>query len=339
MQDIINIAIIPAYEPSNDMINLLKELKKENLKIILIDDGSGKEYENVFAKSEEYATVLCHQQNYGKGIAIKTALKYIKENYKGQYNIVTLDCDGQHSAGDVKRILKEVENNSKKIVIGKRIRSKKTPLRSKLGNSITRLIYHFVTGIDVYDTQTGLRAFSNEIVDFLEDVNGERYEYEMNVLLECARNNIDIKEFEIKAIYIDNNSNSHFDTLKDSLRIYNQILKFSCSSLISFFIDYTLFIIFNMLLNKVILSNIFSRCISATVNYIINRKIVFKSEGKIFRSIVQYFLLAMIILTFNTLILNFLVEHLLINKYLAKVITEIISFFINWLMQKKVIFK
>lgn len=339
MGNIAKVAIIPAYEPKENILELLKELKKEDLNIIVVDDGSGKKFEKIFQFSEMYATVLHHPKNYGKGRAIKTALKYVKENYSTDYVIVTLDCDGQHTVNDVKKIYNEVLKNPNELVIGKRIRSNKTPLRSKLGNSITRFIYYLVTGTSIYDTQTGLRGFSKKHIDFMLNVNGERYEYEINVLLECSRNNIPIKEIVIETIYFDNNSNSHFNTIKDSMRIYKQIIKFSSSSLISFIIDYILYTIFNIILNNIIIANILARCISATVNYSINKKLVFLSKGKVLKSAFQYFLLAVSILVLNTLILNFFTRYLFINEYIAKIITEIILFLTSWFIQKKIIFK
>ena len=42
------IALIPAYEPTVNMISLLKELKNHNFEIIIINDGSGKRYNDFF---------------------------------------------------------------------------------------------------------------------------------------------------------------------------------------------------------------------------------------------------------------------------------------------------
>jgi hypothetical protein len=82
----------------------------------------------------------------------------------------------------------------------------------------------------VYDTQSGLRAFSNKLVPLMLEIEGNRFEYEMNVLLECSSKKIKITEIEIETIYIDNNSHSHFRTIKDSLKIYKNIIKFLTSS-------------------------------------------------------------------------------------------------------------
>lgn len=149
----------------------------------------------------------------------------MKKNIKKDYVVITVDCDGQHSVSDTLNLLNVCEKNPKDLILGKRLREGKIPLRSRLGNAITRFIYRITTGLDVYDTQTGLRAFSKTLVPFMLDIEGDRFEYEMNVLLNCPKNKIKIREVEIKTIYINNNSGSHFNPLKDSFEIYKEILK------------------------------------------------------------------------------------------------------------------
>ena len=219
------IILIPSYEPDIKLINLVNKLSNENMDIILIDDGSGSSYKEIFDKCKEYAIVISYEINKGKGYALKTGLKYIRDNFKEPYTIVTMDSDGQHRVSDAKKLIKEINVNEKILIIGKRIRNNNTPLRSKIGNALTRIIYRFATGIDVYDTQSGLRVFNNTLVDFLMDIEGNRFEYEMNVLLKCAIDKIQIKEVKIETIYIDNNSGSHFNAIKDSYRIYKDIIK------------------------------------------------------------------------------------------------------------------
>ena len=220
------IALIPSYKPNNNLIDLVKELSKNDFEIIIVDDGSGIEYKNIFTKIKNISKVISYEVNQGKGHALKTGLKYIKDNYFNDYVIVTLDCDGQHTIKDTIKITNEAQNNINTLVIGKRPRDKKIPLRSKIGNEVTRYIFRTITGIDVYDTQSGLRAFSKKLINTFIDTEGNRYEYEMNILLKCAYYNISIKEIEISTIYIDNNSNSHFNPIKDSIKIYKEIFKY-----------------------------------------------------------------------------------------------------------------
>lgn len=332
------IVLIPAYEPENNFITLIEELSLTDLKIIVIDDGSGDNYKDIFNQISKYAKVISYKENKGKGYALKTGLKYIKENYSS-FIVVTMDCDGQHTIEDALKLIDISKENEKSLILGKRIRSNKTPIRSRIGNSITRFIYRITTGLDVYDTQSGLRAFTDKLIDFLINIEGDRFEYEMNTLLECPKNKIKIQEIEITTIYIDNNSNSHFDTIKDSLLVYKEIIKFSLSSLICFIIDYLLYTIFIFTSKNLVLSNILARVVSTTINYTINKNLVFENNKSKTKTIIEYFILAIIILAINTMILNVLINKLFLNKMLSKLIVEIFLFTISYIIQQRIIFK
>lgn len=333
------IAVIPAYNPPKAILTVIERLTAFGFEIVVINDGSGADYNSIFKKCEKTAIIISHTQNKGKGRAIKTGLEYIKGNYSNSAVIVTVDADGQHSAADAVRVCNMADKNKGTLILGSRRFKGNVPLRSRIGNAVTRLVYRLSTGASVYDTQTGLRAFSADLIDKLLAVNGERYEYEMNVLLSFSKEKVPIKETEIETIYLDNNSSSHFDTIKDSARIYKEIFKFSASSLIGFAVDYLLYtaLIFTGL--NLQFSNIIARIVSASVNYTLNRKLVFKSGNKIASSAFQYFLLAIFILFGNTLLLSLLVDSFFINKMAAKIITELIFFAVSWFVQKKIIFR
>ena len=330
------VILIPSYEPDDKLIKLVDELKQNKLDIVVVNDGSNSSYDLIFNKIKRKAKVISYDINHGKGYALKIGLEYIREKYK-EFIVITMDSDGQHSVKDAIKLSNYSEKHLNELVIGKRIRSKKTPLRSKLGNSITMFFYRLSTGVKVYDTQTGLRAFSNNLIDFMLNVEGNRYEYEMNVLLYAPSNNIKIKELEIETIYIENNEGSHFNTIKDSYRVYKEIIKYSLSSIISFIVDYSFFTLFSIFLS-ITLSNILARIISATLNYTINKKIVFDSNKKTIVSFIEYTLLALFILVCNTVLLNVLV-NLGLNKYISKFLVEITLFIVSYLVQKTFVFK
>lgn len=221
------IILIPAYEPTTKLLDLLKKLKKENLTTIIVNDGSNNTYDEIFNEAKKYAYILKHDVNKGKGRALKTGIEYIQNNYKKDYVIITMDCDGQHTIKDALKLGEYTLNHNEELVTGKILRNKTTPLRSKIGNSITRFVYRTITGLDVYDTQTGLRAFSDKLVPLMLEIEGERFEYEMNVLLTCSTKKIKITEIQIDTIYIENNSGSHFNGIKDSIKIYKEIFKYT----------------------------------------------------------------------------------------------------------------
>ena len=215
------IILIPSYEPDDKLINLLKTIE-EKADIIIINDGSDKSYNKIFEEAKKYATVLSYKNNKGKGFALKKGLKYIKDKYH-DYVVVTMDSDGQHTIKDAMNLYNYAKDNKETLVLGKRTWNKSNPLKSRIGNSITRKVYKLMTGLTIYDTQTGLRAFSNKLIDYMLNIPGDRYEYEMNVLLNLKNNHIPYKEIDIETIYINNNETSHFNSIKDSYKIYKNI--------------------------------------------------------------------------------------------------------------------
>ena len=232
------IALIPAYQPTDQLLLLLQVAKDKGFQIVVVNDGSDKSLNKIFASAARFGAILHHTQNMGKGQAIKTGLSYIQDHYPADCIIVTMDADGQHRVEDAIKICKLAQENLDALVLGSRKLKENVPVRSRFGNTVTRLVYRISTGRKVWDTQTGLRAFSAKLIPQFLTVPGKRYEYEMNVLLTCSRTGIPILEEEIDTIYIDGNASSHFDTVKDSWRVYKEILKFSAASLISFFVDY-----------------------------------------------------------------------------------------------------
>ena len=218
------IILIPAYEPDEKLLKLLKDIDKKYL-VIVIDDGSGNEYKKIFDEAKKYSHVISYEKNMGKGYAIKLGLNYINDNYK-KYIVVTMDADGQHRLSDAIKLYDYVKDNLDCLVLGKRLFTKDMPIRSKIGNFITRKVFKIFTKLNIYDTQTGLRAFSYKLNHYMVDTFGDRYEYEMNVLLGLKDNNIKYKEIPIETIYYYNNKGSHFNIIKDSYLIYKNIFNY-----------------------------------------------------------------------------------------------------------------
>ncbi len=338
------IALIPAYEPADELLNLVVQLSDAHFRIVLVDDGSGENYRRIFSAAKRFAEVLVHDTNKGKGEALKTGLSYIQKHCPENSVVVTLDADGQHSVTDAIRVSEAAFSDTGSLILGCRRFCGVVPKRSRFGNAVTRFVYRTVTGLNVSDTQTGLRAFDAALIPFMLKVPGDRYEYEMNVLLKCARSKVPMREIEIATIYFDNNSGSHFSTLKDSFIIYRDIIKFTFSSLTGFLVDYGLYILLVALTGgldgavSIPLSNITARIVSSSVNYTLNRRFVFKSEECVSKTAVQYFTLAACILAGNTLLLSLMVNGLNVNEYAAKTITEISFFATSFFAQKFFIF-
>ena len=409
------IALIPAYEPDRKMLGVIADLGKTGFDVVVVDDGSGPEYAELFeqaaerlpGKSGRGVTLLIHDVNRGKGAALKTGLDFINNfmvvrGEEKQNIIVAVDADGQHLAIDALRAAYAAQGYPGTLVLGSRILNNKkaaassgeqsadhapdsqehiaacacgsnrqtaqttssgntqnVPLRSRFGNAVTRQVFRLATGVPVYDTQTGLRAFTADLIPSLLAVSGDRYEYELNVLMDFAGKGIPIREIEIETVYLEGNKSSHFNTVRDSYRIYKEIAKyaatggqkangikstakqaakFSSSSFASFLIDYAMYALLLMIGPGLVFANIGARLISSAANYTINRKLVFRSGKKVATSAVQYFALAAFILAGNTFVLHTMVTSLGINSMAAKVLTEVLFFMISWTVQRYVVF-
>ena len=223
MEDIKYIALVPSYEPDEVLKDVVEDLKKYNFIVIVVDDGSSKENKKYLDVNAD--KVISYEVNRGKGYALKTGYRYIKENYNN-YIVVNVDCDGQHKADDAYKLCEYVKEHPNTLAIGKRLRKDNVPIRSKVGNAITRFVFFSVTLRHIYDTQSGLRAFKDNLMDYMINMRGNGFEYEMNVLLNLKKKHIKHKEIVIKTIYIDNNRKSHFKVFKDSWKIYRQIILF-----------------------------------------------------------------------------------------------------------------
>ena len=337
------VALVPSYEPDFNLLEVANSLLENGFDVVVVNDGSGEQFNEVFNQLPKEVHYLSYETNHGKGYALKHGMKYIRDNYD-DCTVVTLDSDGQHKVIDAMRICDQCEiEQSSSLILGSRHFDKKAPFKSRFGNFMARTSFLISTHHKIYDTQTGLRAFRSDLLPMMIDIKGDRYEYEMNVLLETIRRGINIKEVKIETIYLNNNAGTHYNPFKDTMKIFKEVIKFSASSLIGFGIDYLAYTLLTLIPNEwpywLIMCNIIARIISASVNFTINYKLVFKSKSNVFLAILKYACLALFILGCGTLFLWLLVDKAGMNKYLAKIIVEVTMFIISWLIQRLFVFR
>lgn len=348
--------IIPSLEPDERLFPLLKGLKELHINnIIIVNDGSPGEYDHFFQKAKELygCTVLKHYVNLGKGRALKDAFNYCLENFPNLLGCITADSDGQHKPEDIQKCIHALLKNENSLILGCRdFSANHVPFKSKFGNKLTRKICKWLCGVNVTDTQTGLRAIPKEFMVHLLNVPGERFEFETNMLLETAtgKNKIDIKEITIQTVY-DSKENhiTHFDPIKDSIKIYKifgRIFgKFIISSMSSCILDLLLFTFFCKLLGSfsraiyAALATILARVISATYNYFINYKVVFKSGEGIQKTSLKYFCLAIIQMGSSAgLVAIGVLLFKESSELFVKVIVDTVLFLLSYWIQRTFIF-
>lgn len=227
--------LIPAYKPDQLLIKLLKELKAENFDIVVVNDGSGEEYNDVFKEAQEYAFVLSQQPNRGKGAALRFGFTYVNLHQDNHNYVITCDADGQHSVKDIIAINDKLHETNN-VVLGSRTFDKSVPKRSRTGNFMSRLCRTLLTKEYVQDDQCGLRGFPMKDVFNLISIQGNHYEYEMSVICNLQIKRLKFEEVQIQTIYLNDNKSSHFRPNLDTFRIQrtiwlNAITPLACSLL------------------------------------------------------------------------------------------------------------
>ncbi len=319
------VVLIPSYKPDEKLIEIVKQLNTE-FKVLVVNDGSGEKYAPIFEQVSAFAEVISHEKNKGKGSALKTGIAHIKQNYPNCEAFITADSDGQHKVEDIIKISKRLAQGEQ-IVLSTRLLSKDIPFRSKFGNSLSKFIYTMLTGRHYIDNQSGLRGFKTTECDWLLNVKGNHYDYELNVLYHAERQGIKIGVMEIEAIYLDGNSSSHFNPVKDTLRIYKQLFKAAMGSLISlifmqafiFTLSFTLGYDYFYLttLGVGVVSVIFNAIIT---NLFVLKKIKCKDYGKVLLRTTIRFLIYIGLLTLPYFLCDFIPYVVSFNVYMLLLI-------------------
>lgn len=355
--------VIPAYCPDEQLFGVIAGLYSKEDRFIVVDDGSGVGYASIFRRLEkEYSgnvTVIRHSLNRGKGRALKTAFEYISHICREDDGILTIDADGQHLTHDAKAVMDEWKRDPGSLVIGSRHFTGKVPFRSRSGNAITRSVFAVTSGVRVYDTQSGLRAFSVKLIPQLLEVRGDRYDFEIAELLFAAKQRIPIVEVPIETVYIAGNRSSHFRLFKDSWLIYKMIFVFMLSSFSCFLIDYSLLLIlasvfkhlpsaveagsgeyrlpmFGMLLDTHLIALVIARAVSSFVNFLLNREVVFKTSNR--TALFRFYAVIIGLLLANYGLLALVANAKGLPLWIAQLVVQAVLYPFSFILQRKFVF-
>lgn len=354
-----NVILIPAYNPSEGLLNYVKELISSGFEnIMIINDGCNEKCKPLFEALSEMPEVMIlnHCKNFGKGRGLKNGFNIFLDKFGSDENIkgiITVDSDGQHAVKDVVRISESLNGQDEPaLILGARnFKGKSVPFKSKFGNIITAGMFHLMYGKKLMDTQTGLRGIPKELVYDYLDLNGERFEYETNMLIYTAVHKIPFEEVVIDTIYIDNNNETHFNPISDSAKIYYVLFKgffkYIASSLASCVLD---LLIFKIVLNglylgwktgakiPILLATVIARVVSSIFNFSINRNVVFKSQGNGFRQIAKYYILCIAQMLTSAGLVIALHSILSMKEVIIKILVDAVLFCISYQIQKRWVF-
>lgn len=298
--------LIPAYEPGEAFVPYARSLlAREGVRVVAVDDGSGPGYAPVFQALEELegCTVLRHSVNRGKGAALKTAfLWYLDHAPADCPGVVTADCDGQHRPEDVLAVQSALEKQPECLILGSRDFGPGTPARSLSGNRVSAALLSALYDIHLGDTQTGLRGIPGAVLPGLCRLPGERFEFELNMLIHARQKCIPMVEVPIHTLYFDNNRGSHFRTFADAGRIalvlLRSLVQYAGAAALSVVIDVGVYalLVKALLLPlalplRIFCSTIAARVLSSTVNYACNRRLPYVQNKRVLPTLLKYYAL------------------------------------------------
>ena len=332
--------LIPAYQPDARLPRLILELHRADpsTKIVVVDDGSGQKFSDIFeASATAGAHVISYEHNRGKGYALREGFTWIRDVAGDSPEcVVTADADGQHTLNDIFRVGRRCTDTGKS-VLGVREFVGHVPARSRIGNTATSALFWLATGWKLKDTQTGLRAFPVALLPALLEVQGDRYEYELRVLLHLAKFRHPVTQIPIETIYEAGNPTSHFRPLQDSARIWAPLLKFAASSGVATIIDYVLVLVLNALTGALFFPVIAARLVSASVNFAMNRR-VFEATGvPLRRSALRYAALAVAVIAGSYTMLAVL-TGIGMPLWIAKIIADTTMYLVSYSAQSRYVF-
>ena len=356
--------LIPSLSPDEKLPAYVKELLAADFGLILVvDDGSASEYQPIFAEIAGWdrCAVTHHEVNRGKGAALRTGFAYIKEK-TALRGVLTADSDGQHTVPDTLKLAAEL-GEKEELLLGSRDFSRNNPnvpSKSRFGNRMTSGVFRVLYGKWLPDTQTGLRAFDRGLIDFMLSVSGDRFEYEMNMLIQCSAKKIPMRPIPIETIYHEENKGTHFHPIRDSWRIYKLLLgsffRYSAASILSFLVDYAVLSLlmfwafagseysFINILGiqfsfRALVAAPIARLCSAPVNFLLNRNYVFRA-GSDRGAVGRYIVLAVCALAVTTVVFAFLDQYVstAFLHILLKIVIDVAMYVINYRIQKAWVF-
>ena len=203
--------LLPAYNESKTIGQILQASSAFLSEIVVIDDGSSDETAAIATACG--AVCLTNPTNCGKGNALRKGFAYALA--RGYELIFTMDSDGQHQPADIPRFLEHFDDTRPDILIGARATQDlrtSMPLQRRMNNCFISYVGSKLCGQQVPDFQSGYRLIRDEVLRRVP-LETERYETESELLIKAGRLGFRIESLPIQTRYGD--EISHIKPLRE----------------------------------------------------------------------------------------------------------------------------
>jgi glycosyltransferase involved in cell wall biosynthesis len=176
-------ALIAAFNEEAHIADVVKGTAAHASPVVVVDDGST---DGTAARARDAgAIVIRHEQNLGKGCAIRAGLDYVLTQDRS--HVLFLDGDLQHDAAEIPRLIARADQGRGDLVIGEReLRKDAMPAARFYANVIGSAILSRFIGADVADSQSGFRLIRADLLRRVR-LTGTGYEIETEMLIKLVR--------------------------------------------------------------------------------------------------------------------------------------------------------
>ncbi len=214
-------AIIPVYNESKAIGDLVKQVKQQNIDVLVVDDGSKDNSADI--ARENGAIVLKNITNQGKGASLLQGLNYVQNNNFDA--AILMDGDGQHLPQDIPAFIRRSQETGAALVLGNRMsNTKNMPLVRYLTNKFMSWLVSKIAGQNIPDSQCGFRFITKDLIAKLKFTT-RHYETESEMILQAAQSKSKIDSIPVQTVYRGEKSqiNPFLDTLRFILFIIRHI--------------------------------------------------------------------------------------------------------------------
>ncbi|NTX85770.1 glycosyltransferase [Citrobacter youngae] len=214
--------LIPCYNHGAMMSGVLDRLQPFNLPCIVVDDGSDKTTQDELARlAAEYGnlTLIRLPVNAGKGAAVISGIQAAAD--AGFSHAVQVDADGQHAIEDIPRLLALAKEHPAALISGQPIYDDSVPRSRLYGRWVTHIwVWIETLSLQLKDSMCGFRVYPVAPTRQLAQrvTLGKRMDFDTEVMVRLYWQGNPSYFIPTRVIYPQDGL-SHFDALKDNLRI------------------------------------------------------------------------------------------------------------------------
>lgn len=196
--------VIPVYNEEKTIIGLLQKVRLSDTgmmekEIIVVDDCS-KDKTRGLLSQEKGIKLLLHEQNRGKGSAVRTGLAQATGDV-----ILIQDADLEYSPDDYPLLLAPVLNNKTDVVYGSRYASTEGHFKSNkkvyffhyMGNKILTLATNVLYNANITDMETCYKVFTRKALTSIGPLRARRFDFEPEITAKFLKKKFKIMEVPI----------------------------------------------------------------------------------------------------------------------------------------------